>query len=174
MQHGPLVGVFGVLGHLPVLVDPCGQYMGKNLDPSKEFVKAPGWLLAVDMLQPRVPTPPYPHTSLSVRGHLCSTQMNPPAPQLCRGCLVATWRGVNVWQLSLRLSGVMFWGGAGKLQPYNYCQSAPECGDQSSDKPLSGAKGRLSAGYSELDLTSLTISSLLGPQHSRMLLSGGR
>lgn len=104
MQHGPLVGVFGVLGHLPVLVDPCGQYMGKNLDPSKEFVKAPGWLLAVDMLQPRVPTPPYPHTSLSVRGHLCSTQMNPPAPQLCRGCLVATWRGVNVWQLSLRHS----------------------------------------------------------------------
>lgn len=72
------------------------------------------------------------------------------------------------------LSGVMFWGGAGKLQPYNYCQSAPECGDQSSDKPLSGAKGRLSAGYSELDLTSLTISSLLGPQHGRMLLSGGK
>lgn len=68
-------------------------------------------------------------------------------------------------------SGVTVWGGVGKLQP---CQSAPECGDQSSDRFLSGAKGRPSAGSSKLDMRILKISSLLGPQHSKMHLSGAR
>lgn len=153
---------------LCVFVDPCGEDISRNVDPAKEFVTTPGWLLAVGML-----VCPQLCISTAVRGSPLQDS-HEPQPSCSSPLLLTSWRGVNVWQLPVRSSGVVFWGGVGKLQPCNYCQSAPECGDQSSVRFLSGAKVRPSPGYNELDLRSLRISNLLGPEHSKIHLSGAR